>query len=111
MAALKAGDSDKDNMIAFLEEKAESASRYYREMNEARSRFATEMKTLEDALRDATQPDEDEAKDTVVLGRSALVYKLEELERNLVGAARHGMQLKVANPGMQFYMDGLHFLK
>jgi hypothetical protein len=81
-----------------------------------RARFAAEKKVLEDALRDATQPSEDETEDTVVLACLALVYKLEELERNLVGAARHGFdnaieQLKVVNPGVQFRMDGLQFMK
>jgi hypothetical protein len=51
-----------------------------------------------------------------VLAHPALVYRLEELERNLVCAARHGFdnaieQLKVVNPGMQFGVDGLNFLK
>jgi hypothetical protein len=116
VAALREGSSDKDKMIAFLDEKAESASRYHRELNEVRARFAAEKKVLEDALHDATQPGEDETEDTVVLARPALGYKLEELERNLVGAARHGFdnaieQLKVVNQGVQFRVDGHHFLK
>jgi hypothetical protein len=116
MTALRAGASNKDKRIAFLEEKAESASRYHRELNEVRARFAAEKKAIEDALRDATHPGEDETEDTAVLGRLALVYRLEELERNLIGAARHGFnnvieQLKVVNPGVQFCVDGLHFLK
>jgi hypothetical protein len=116
VTALRAGASDKDKMSVFLEEKAESASRYHRELNEVRARFAIGKKVLEDALRDATQPGEDKTEDTAVLARPALVYKIEELERNLVGAAHHGFdnaieQLKVVNPGVQFSVDGLHFLK
>jgi chromosome segregation ATPase len=116
VATLKAGASDKDKRIAFLEEKAESASRYHRELNEVRAKFAAAKRALEDALHDATQPGKDETEDTVVLGRHALVYRLEELESNLVGVARHGFdnaieQLKVVNPGVSFRVDGLHFLK
>jgi hypothetical protein len=116
VAALRASTVVKEKRIALLEEQAESALRYHRELNEVRARFAVEKKALEDALRDATQPGEDETEDIVMLGRPALVYRLEELERNLVGAAHHGFdnvieQLKVVNPGVQFYVDGLHFLK
>jgi hypothetical protein len=87
VAALKAGATEKDQMIAFLEEKAEMGSRSGRELHEGRDKFAAEKRALEDALRDATQPGEDETEDTAVLARPALVYRLEELERNLVGAA------------------------
>ena len=78
-------------------------SRCRRELTEVRTKFAAKKRALEDALRDATQPGEDETEDTAMLGRPALVYRLEELERNLVGAARHGFdnaieQLKVVNP-------------
>lgn len=114
VTALREGASDKDKMIPFLEEKAESASRYHRELNEVRARFAAEKKVLEDTLRDVSQPGEDEIEDTAVLARPALVYKLEELERNPVGAARHGFdnaieQLKVVNPGVQFLWTGFIF--
>jgi len=77
--------------------------------------FAAEKKALEDVLRDSL-PGEDETEDTTLLARPALVYRIEELERNLVGAARHGFdnvvdQLKVVNPGVEFRVDGIHFLK
>jgi len=110
LAALKKGDSEKDKMIAFLEEKADSASRYYNELKEVRTKFAAEKKVLEDALLDASFFGEDETEDTTELAA------IEELERNLVGAARHGFdnavdQLKVVNPGVEFCVDGIHFLK
>jgi hypothetical protein len=116
VVALKAGASEKDQKIAFLEVKAEMGSRYRRKLTEARAKFAAEKRALEDAFRDATQPGEDEFDDTAVLARPALVYKLEKLERNLVGAARHGFenaieQLKVVNPGLQYCVDGLNFMK
>lgn len=82
---LKEGTSDKDMMIAFLKEKAESTSRYHNELSEVRAMFTTEKKVLDDALCDASQPGEDETEDTAVRARPALVYRLEELERNLVG--------------------------
>jgi hypothetical protein len=42
VTSLRAGASDKDKMIAFFEEKAESASRFHRDLNEVRARFAAE---------------------------------------------------------------------
>jgi hypothetical protein len=90
VAALKASASENGKIIAFLEEKAEVGSRCRRELTEVRTKFAAEKRALEDALREATQPGEDKTEDTAVLGRPALVYRLEELERNLVVAARHG---------------------
>jgi hypothetical protein len=58
----------------------------------------------------------DDTEDTNVLAHPALIYRIEELERNLVGAACHGFdnvvdQLKVVNPGVEFRMDGFQFLK
>jgi cell division protein FtsB len=116
VVALKASVSEKDQLIAFLEEEAEMGSRCRRELTEARAKFAAEKRALEDALRDATQPGEDETEDTAVLSRPALVYRLEELERNLVGVVRHCFdnaieQLKLVNPGVQFRVDGVNFLK
>jgi len=74
-----------------------------------------EKKALENALHDTSLPGEDETEDTTELVRPALVYKIEELERNLVGAAGHGFdnavdQLKVVNHGVEFRMNGIHFL-
>jgi len=107
--------SKKDKMLALMEKKVDSAARYYQELKEARLKFAAEKKALENALPDS-QPGEDKTNDTAVLARHALVYRIEELERNLVGAARHGFhnaldQLKVLNPDVKFSVDGIHFLK
>jgi len=67
-----------------LEKKADSVARYYDELKEAKAKFVVEKRALEAALRDA-QPGEDEAE-----ARHALIYQIEELQANLVGAARHG---------------------
>jgi len=116
LAAVKKAGLEKDKMIAFLEEKANLSSRYYNELKEVRANFVAKKKVLEDALRDASLTGEDETEDTAELARLALVYRIEELERNLVGAARHGFdnavdQLKVVNLGVDFRVDGIHFLK
>jgi len=116
LAAVKKADLEKDKMIAFLEKKADSASRCYNELREVRAKFVAEKRVLEDALCDASLPGEDETEDIVVLARPSLVYRIEELERNVVGAARHGFdnvvdQLKVVNPGVESRVDGIHFLK
>jgi len=112
----KAENSEKDNMIAILKKKSDLASRYSDELREARAQFAAEKKALEDALYDASFPGEDKTEDKAERARLALVYRIEELERNLVGAVRHGFhnavdQLKVVNPGVEFYTDRIHFLR
>ena len=116
LVAAKVANFEKDNMIAILKKKSDLASRYSDELRKARAQFAAEKKALEDALHDATLPGEDETEDTAELAHPALVYRIEELERNLVGAARHGFenvvdQLKVVNPGVEFYTDRIHFLR
>lgn len=50
LAATKKADSEKDEMISFLEKKADSASRYYNVLKEVCAKFVVEKKTLEDAL-------------------------------------------------------------
>jgi hypothetical protein len=115
LAAAKKSALEKDKMFAFLEDKADSANRYYHELKEVRAKFDVEKKALEDALCDYL-PGEDETEDTAVLARPALVYRIEELERNLVSAARHGFdiavdQLNVVNPGVEFRVDGIYFFK
>jgi len=116
LVAAKKVNLEKDNMIAFLGKKAELVTRYSDELKEVRAQFVAKKKALEDALHDASLPGEDETEDTAELARPALVYRIEELERNSVDAARHGFdnaidQLKVVNPGVQFRVDGIHFLK
>jgi len=115
LAASRKAASEKDKVLAFLEKKADFANRYYQELKEVCAKFAVEKKALENALRDS-RPGEDDTDDTTVLAHLALVYGIEELERNLVGVAHHGFdnaldQLKVVNPGVEFRVDGIHFLK
>jgi len=115
LTASKRAALEKDKLFVFLEEKANSTTRYYHELKEVRAKFVAEKKALEDALCDSL-PGEDESEDTAVLARPALVYMIKELERNLVGAVRYGFdnavdQLKVVNPCVEFRVDGIHFLK
>jgi len=115
LAVAKKSALEKDKMFSFLEEKADFVTRYYHELKEVRAKFVVEKKALENALCDSL-PGEDEAEDTAISARHALVYRIEELERNLVGAIRHGFdnavdQLKVVNPGVEFRVDDIHFLK
>ena len=115
LVASRKVSAEKDKMLAFLEKKADSATRYYQELKEVHALFAAEKEALENALCNS-RPGEDETEDTAVLARPALVYRIEELERNLGGAARHGFdnvldQLKVLNPDVEFCVEGIHFLK
>ena len=116
LVAAKRAAPEKNKPFVFLEEKADLATRYHHELKEVHAKFAAEKIVFEDALHDASLPGEDETEDTAVLARPALVYRIVELERNLVGAAHHGFdnaldQLKVVNPGVEFCVDGIHFVK
>jgi len=73
LAAAKKVASEKDKLFASLEEKEDLAARYYHELKEVRAKFVVEKKVLEDALRDASLPGEDETEDTVLLAHPALV--------------------------------------
>lgn len=116
LAAVKEASYRKDNMISSLKKKGELVTRYSDELKEARAQFAAEKRALEDALHDTSLPSEDETENTAELARPALVYQIEELERNLVGVARHGFanvidQLQVVNLGVHFQVEGIDFLK
>jgi hypothetical protein len=68
---------------------------------------------LEEALKKADLPGEDEAEDLAVLRRAGLVDRIGELEGSLVDAVKLGFdravaQLKVVNPGIELNVEGIH---
>jgi hypothetical protein len=69
--------------------------------------------SLEEALKKADLPGEDEAEDLAVLRRADLVNRIGELEGSLVDAVRLGFdravaQLKVVNPDIELNVEGIH---
>jgi hypothetical protein len=68
---------------------------------------------LEEALKKADLPGEDEAEDLAVLRRAGLVDRIGELEGSLADAVKLGFdravaQLKVVNPGIELNVEGIH---
>ena len=76
-------------------------------------KLAEEKVSLEEVLKKADLSGEDEAEDTVVLRCANLVDRIGELEGGLVDAVKPGFdrvmaQLKVAKPGVDLSVEGIH---
>jgi len=76
-------------------------------------KLAKEKVFLEEALKKADLPGEDEAEDTVALRHADLVDKIGELKGSLVDAVKLGFDhvvahLKVVNPCVDFNVEGIH---
>jgi hypothetical protein len=76
-------------------------------------KLVEEKVSLEEALKKADLPGEDEAEDLAVLRRAGLVDKIGELEGSLVDAVKLGFdwavgQLKMVNPGIELNVKGIH---
>jgi len=76
-------------------------------------KLAEEKVSLEEALKKADLPREDEAEDTVVMRRVDLVDRIGELEGSLVDAVKLGFdravaQLKMVNPSVDLSVEGIH---
>jgi len=70
---------------------------------------------LEESLKKADLPVEDETKDTVVLNRADLIERVSVMEGSLVEAVQLGFdcavaQLTVVNPGVDLCVEGIHHL-
>jgi len=81
LAGSKIVMENRDHYIASLEKKAAYDLLVLNQLKEAHCKFAEEKKTIEDALRNATLPGEDESKDMAYLDRSGLIAKIDKLER------------------------------
>jgi len=78
-------------------------------------KLAEEKASLEEALKKADLPGEEETEGTVGLRRTDLVDRVGELEGSLVEVVQLGFdravaQLKVVNPGIDLYIEGIHHL-
>jgi hypothetical protein len=70
---------------------------------------------LEEALKKADLPGEDEAEDTTALRSAGLLDRIGELEGSLLDAVKLGFdralaQLKVVNPDVDLIIEGTHHL-
>ncbi|RHN74308.1 putative transposase (putative), gypsy type [Medicago truncatula] len=75
--------------------------------------LAEEKASLEETLKKADLPREDEMEDTTVLRRADLVDTIGELEGSLVDVVKIGFdravaQLKVVNPDIDLNVEGIH---
>ena len=89
--------------MAELKKRSTEDRRILGKVKEAQRKLAKEKLQLEAMLRDATGPSPYEPEDLHGLSRYALVEKIAELEKGLVGTARQSFdnvvdQLKIANP-------------
>jgi hypothetical protein len=82
---------------------------------ESSRKLAEEKVTLEESLKKADFPGEDETEDIAVLRRAVLVERVRVLEGSLVDTVKLGFdravaQLKVVNPGVDLCVEGIHHL-
>jgi hypothetical protein len=104
---------ERDRQLAALKEQLAEAQGALGQAAESSRRLAEEKATLEEALRKADLPGEDEGEDLAVLRRAGLVDRIGELEGSLVDAVKLGFdwavaQLKVVNPGIELNVEGIH---
>jgi len=79
-------------------------------------KLAEEKAALEESLKKAELPGEDETGDTVVLNRADLIKRVSVLEGSLVDAVQLGFdravaQLKVVNRGVYLCVKGIYHLR
>jgi hypothetical protein len=104
---------ERDRQLASLKEQLSEAQTALKRATESSRKLAEEKASLEEALKKADLPGEDEAEDLAVLRRAGLVDKIGELEGSLVDDVKLGFeravaQLKVVNPGIELIVEGIH---
>ncbi|RHN73982.1 hypothetical protein MtrunA17_Chr2g0304611 [Medicago truncatula] len=104
-----------DLHIAALEKKMADARTALEQAAESSRKLVEEKVTLDESLKKADLPGEDETEDTAVLKRADMIEKVSVLERSLVDAVKLGFdravaQLKVANSGIDLCVEGTHHL-
>jgi len=106
---------ERDRQFAAMEEQLAEARAALGQAADSSWKLAEEKPSLEESLKKAELPGEDEAEDTAVLRRTDLVDRIGELEGSLVEAVqldfdRAVAQLKVVNPGVDLCVEGIHHL-
>jgi hypothetical protein len=102
-----------DRQLDSLKEQLSRAQTALEQATDSSRKLAEEKESLEEALKKADLPGEDEAEDLVVLRCAGLVDRIGELEGSLVDAVKLGFdravaQLKLVNPGIKLNVDGIH---
>ena len=102
-----------DRQFAVVEKQLAEARTALEQAADSSRKLAEEKVSLEEDLKKADLPREDEAEDMAVLRRADLVDKIGELEGSLVDAIKLGFdravaQLKVVNPGVDLNVEGIH---
>jgi len=116
LAGYKSKFDEKDPRCITLGKKSAENGEVLGQVTKAWRKLAEDKVNLEAALRDASGPGLREPKDLHGLSHHALVDRIAELEKGLVGSAWQSFenafdQLKVMNTGIEVCVDGIHFLK
>jgi hypothetical protein len=104
---------ERDRQLAVLKEQLVEAHTAQEQATDSSRKLAEEKMSLEEALKKADLPGEDEVEDLAVLRRADLVDKIGELEGSLVDTVKLGFdrvvaQLKVVNPDIELNVEGIH---
>jgi hypothetical protein len=104
---------ERDHQLASLKEQLSGAQTALEQATDSSRKLAEEKASLEEALKKADLPGEDEAEDLAVLRRAGLVDRIGKLEGSLVDVVKLGFelavaQLKVVNPGIELNVEGIH---
>jgi chromosome segregation ATPase len=106
---------ERDHQFAVMETRLAEARIALEQTADSSRKLAEEKVSLEEALKKADFPREDEEEDTAVLKRAGLVDRIGELEGSLLDAVKLGFdrevaQLKVVNPDVDLIVEGTHHL-
>jgi len=104
---------ERDRQFAIVEKQLVEAQTALEQAGDSSRKLAEEKVSLEEALKKADLPGEDEAEDTVVLRCVDLVDMIGELEGSLVDAVKLGFDravahVKVVNPSVDLSVEGIH---
>jgi len=84
-------------------------------MTKSSRKLVEEKVALEESLKKADLPGEDETEDIAILKHAELVQRVSVLEGSLVDVVKLGFdravaQLKVVNPDVDLFVEGIHHL-
>jgi len=87
---------ERDRQFAVVEKQLAEARTAFEQAADSSRKLAEEKVTLEEALKKADLPGEDEAEDTIVLRRADLLERVSVQEGSLVDAVKLGFDRAVA---------------
>ena len=106
---------ERERQFPAMEEQLEEVRASLGQAAYSSRKLAEEKASLEEVLKKADLPGEDKVEDTGCLRRADLLDRISELEGSFVEAFQLGFdravaQLKVVNPGIDLYVEGIHHL-